>query len=132
MMTPSLPSLPPEPGRGYNWLFDQPLLGHCMFTDFLGFLMATGLCHHQVSHSVLLMFMQFLSETGHTAPNIANYMTGIRAQFIIHNLDTIPFRHEQIQLFSKALKLDRPLQPKSTAIISTDLLKDILLLTQQS
>ena len=94
--------------------------------------MAAGLCHHQVNHSVLLMFMQFLSETGHTAPNIANYMAGIRAQFIIHNLDTTPFRHEQIHLFSKALKLDRPLQPKSTTIISTDLLKDILLLTQKS
>ena len=102
-----------------------------MFTDFLGFLVATGLCHHQVNHSVLLMFMQFLSETGHTAANIANYMAGIRAQFIIHNLDTTPFRHEQILLFSKALKLDRPLQPKSTAIISTDLLKQILLLTQK-
>ena len=34
--------------------------------------------------------------------NIANYMAGIRAQFIIHNLDTTPFRHEQIPLFSKA------------------------------
>ena len=103
-----------------------------MFSDFLGFLVATGLCHHQVNHSVLLNFMQFLSEYGSTAPNMANYMAGIRAQFIIHNLDTTPFRHEQIQLFSKALKLDRPLQPKSTNIISTDLLKDILLLTQTS
>ena len=53
--------------------------------------------------------MQFLSENGLTAANIANYMAGIRAQFVIYNLDTTPFRHEQIQLFSKALKLDRPL-----------------------
>ena len=103
---------------------------HRMFSDFLGFLVATGLCHHQVNHSLLLMFMQFLSENGLTAANIANYMAGIRAQFIIYNLDTNPFRHEQIQLFSKALKLDRPLQPKSTNIISTDLLQQILMTTQ--
>ena len=103
-----------------------------MFSDFLDFLVATGLCHHQINHSVLLMFMQFPSENGSTASNIANYMAGIRAQFITYNLDTTPFRHEQIQLFVKALKLDRPLQPKPTAIISTDLLKDILLMTQQS
>ena len=103
---------------------------HRMFSDFLGFLVATGLCHHQVNHSLLLMFMQFLSENGLTAANIANYMAGIRAQFIIYNLDTNPFRHEQIQLFSKALKLDRPLQPKSTNIISTDLLQQILMNTQ--
>ena len=103
---------------------------HRMFSDFLGFLVATGLCHHQVNHSFLLMFMQFLSENGLTAANIANYMAGIRAQFIIYNLDTTPFRHEQIQLFSKALKLDRPLQPKSTNIISTDLLQQILMTTQ--
>ena len=103
-----------------------------MFSDFLGFLVATGLCHHQVTHLHLIMFMQFFSENGLTAANIANYMAGVRAQFIIYYLDTNPFRHDQIQLFSKALKLDRPLQPKSTSVISTDLLEKILLLTQTS
>ena len=103
-----------------------------MFSDFLGFLVATGLCHHQVTHLHLIMFMQFLSENGLTAANIANYMAGVRAQFIIYDLDTNPFRHDQIQLFSNALKLDRPLQPKSTNVISTDLLEKILLLTQTS
>ena len=44
--------------------------------------------------------------------------------------DTTPFRHEQIQLFSKALKMDRPLQPKNTNIISTDMLSNILLVAQ--
>ena len=93
----------------------------CMFADFLGF---------QVNHFILIMFMQFLSENGLTAVNIANYMAGIRAQCIIYDIDTTPFRHDQIQLFSKALKLDRPLQPKNNNIISTDMLTSILLLTQ--
>ena len=63
-------------------------------------------------------------------PNMIYIRIKNKAQFIIYNLDTNPFRHEQIQLFAKALKLDRPLQPKSTNIISTDLLQQILLTTQ--
>ena len=83
-----------------------------MFADFLGFLVATGMCHHQVNHLLLIMFMQFLSENGLPGASISNYMTGIRAKCIIYDIDTTPFRHEQIQLFSKALIIDRPLQPK--------------------
>ena len=101
-----------------------------MFADFPGFMVATGICHHQVNHSILIMFMQFLSENGLTAANIANYMAGIRAQCIIYDIDTTPFKHEQIQLFAEALKLDRPLQPKHSNIISSEILTNILLVAQ--
>ena len=101
-----------------------------MFADFLGFLVATGTCHHKVNHLTLIMFMQFLSENGLKPANIANYMAGIRAKCILYDISTIPFRHEQIQLFSKALKLDRPLQPKTHNLITIDLLHNILLVTQ--
>ena len=70
------------------------------------------------------------TENGLTAADIANYMPGIRAKCIIYDIDTTPFRHEQIQLFSKALKIDRPPQPKNTNIISIDQLNSILLVTQ--
>ena len=85
-----------------------------MFKEFLGFLVATGLCHHKVNHSILIMFMPYLSENGLFVSNIANYITGIKSQCIIYDIDISPFKHEQIQLFSKALKINRPL----SAIIS--------------
>ena len=44
------------------------------------------------------MFMQFLSENGSSASNIDNYMAGIRSQYIIYDIDTTPFRHDQIQV----------------------------------
>ena len=101
-----------------------------MFADFLGFLVAAGTCHHKVNHLTLIMFMQFLSENGLKSTNIANYMAAIRTKYILYDIATAPFRHEQIQLFSKALKLDRPLQPKNSQSITTELLHNILLLTQ--
>ena len=101
-----------------------------MFVDFLGFLVAAGTCHHKVNHLILIMFMQFLSENGLKPTNIANYMAAIRTKCILYDIPTTPFRHEQIQLFSKALKLDRPLQPQNSHIITTDLLHSILLVTQ--
>ena len=65
-----------------------------MFTDFLGFLVATDLYHHHVNKKLLIMFMQYLSENGLSAANIANSMAGIRTQCIINEIDATPFAHE--------------------------------------
>ena len=62
--------------------------------------------------------------------NIQNYMAGIRAQFILHNLDTTPFQHPQIQYFHKALKINRLLQPRSHTYIDVPLLSSLVALTQ--
>ena len=75
---------------------------------------------------ILIMFMQFLSENRCSASNITNYMAGIGSQCIIYYIDTTPFRHEQIQLFFKALKINRPLNPRSTGLIDMQMLTDII------
>ena len=51
---------------------------------------------HQITHQVVLAFMQFLCDNGCSHSNIANYLTGVRAFFVVHGCDTQPFRHEQI------------------------------------
>ena len=78
---------------------------HRMFKEFLGLLMATLLCHHKVDHFILIMFMQYLSENGCSASNIANYMARVRSQCIMYDIDTSPFRYEQIQLFYRSIGL---------------------------
>ena len=97
-----------------------------MFRDFLGFLVAAGLSYTKVSHHILLMFMEFLAQNGLSQSNIANYMAGIRAQFIIHNLETSPFQHDQIHLFHRSLKINRPLNPTVHQLITTDILHKII------
>ena len=97
-----------------------------MFRHFLGFLVATGLSIHQVTVTILLAFMESLVDQSFTVSNIVNYMAGIRSNFIIYGLDTLPFRDERIHLFQKSLKYTRKFVPKGTFVIDTDLLLCIL------
>ena len=101
-----------------------------MFRIFLAFLVAAGLSSCQVNHSCLLAFMEYLYRNQFSPANIQNHMAGIRAQFILHNLDTTPFQHPQIQYFYKALKINRPLQPRSHTYIDVPLLSSLVALTQ--
>ena len=97
-----------------------------MFREFLGFLVAAGFHLGQVNHIVLLAFMEYLVLNWITPANISNYLAGIRAQFIVFNLDTVAFQHQQIQYFLKSLKINRPLQPKLHKHIDIQLLTSIL------
>ena len=97
-----------------------------MFRLFLGFLVVAGLTIHQVTVTILLAFMESLVDQSFSVSNIVNYMAGIRSNFIIYGLDTLPFRDERIYLFQKSLKYTRKLVPKGTFVIDTDLLLCIL------
>ena len=100
-----------------------------MFMEFMGFLVAAGLFINQVNTVTLLIFMEFLLHNNLSSSNIVNYMAGIRSQFILYGLDTAPFRDERIHLFQKSLTITRPLCPKMSYIITTDILADILLVS---
>ena len=90
LATRALSKLPqafrPSTSRSYNR----------MFRDFLGFLVAAGISLQQVTHQVLLAFMQFLLDNQCSHSNITNYLTGIRALFVVHGCNTTPFRHQSI------------------------------------
>ena len=47
-----------------------------------------------------------------TPSNIVNYMAGLRASFILYNLNTVPFQNQQLQYFHKAAKLQIQIFPK--------------------
>ena len=101
-----------------------------MFRIFLAFLVAAGLPCCQVNYSCLLAFMEYLHQNQFSPANIQNYMAGIRAQFILHNLDTTPFQHQQLQYFYKSLKINRPLQPRWHTYIDLPLLSSLVALTR--
>ena len=93
-----------------------------MFSDFLGFLVASGLSLDKVNIYVLLAFLEYLHSNHVTPSNISNYLAGVRAFFIIHDLPTHIFRDQKIQMFVKSLQINRPLAIKSNPVFSVDML----------
>ena len=89
-----------------------------MFRDSLGFLVVAGIFLQEVTHQVLLAFMQYLLDYQCTYSNIAYYLTGIRAYFVVHGCDTTAFRHEQLQYFQKSVKLHTQFKSKPNTVIT--------------
>ena len=82
-----------------------------MFKDFLAFLYLVTASVQKVSVSTVLSFMEYLVQTGCSASNVTNYVTALRSMCIIFGCDTVSFRDNRIQLFIKAITINRPLDP---------------------
>ena len=98
-----------------------------MFRDFLAFLVSSGLHFSQVNTVIVLAFMEFLYKNTLSPANIANYMAGIRAMYIVNGLDTTPFRDDRLSLFMKSLKINAPFDLKIGSILSVDLLTKLIM-----
>ena len=96
------------------------------FRDFLAFLVVAGLSLPQVSTIDILAYMEYLDGNGMSPSNITNYVTGIRALFILYGLDTQRFRDQRIPLFIKALQINRPLKPTIVLSLDVELLQHIV------
>ena len=97
-----------------------------MWQDFMLFQVAAGLPPCQVDIHVLLSFMEFLNQNGHSKPNIANYMAAVRTLHIIYGLPALPFQDHRIQLYLKALQINAPLKPSSRPSIDISTLQALL------
>ena len=97
-----------------------------MFSDFLAFLVVTGLIPWQVDVNIILAFLEYLLDNSLFVANICNYLAALRAMFIIHNLPNLHFRDEKIQMFVKSVKLNRPLVIKSKSVFTEHMLFDIV------
>ena len=97
-----------------------------MFQLFMSFVVALGLSLPQRSTLDLLAFIEYLLQSGMSASHISNHLTAIRSMCIIYNCNTTPFRDNRLPLFIKAVKLNRPLQPKLPFVINEGLLQDVV------
>ena len=97
-----------------------------MLSDFIAFLVVAGLCLSQVSNLQVLAFMEVLYLNNFSPSNIANYLAGIKAMFIIYHLDHTVFSDNRIQLYLKSLKINRPFQPHIPQIVDEYLLARII------
>ena len=97
-----------------------------MFRDFCGFLVATGLPFSQVTHLTLLAFIEFLLQNAFIPSDTANYMAGLRASFVLYDMKTVPFQHQQLQYFHKAAKLQTQNFRKTKLYLDEKLLTKII------
>ena len=81
--------------------------------------MVAGIFLQEVTHQVSLAFMHYLLDNQCTYSNIAYYLTGIRAYFVVHGCDTTAFRHEQLQYFQKSVKLHTQFKSKPNTVITS-------------
>ena len=82
-----------------------------MFKDFLAFLHLVTTPVQHISVSTVLSFMEYLVQAGFSASNITNYVTALRSMCILLACNTAPFRDNRIQMFVKAITINRPLEP---------------------
>ena len=76
-----------------------------MWRDFISFQVAAGLPAFQVTPSILLAYLEYLSKCRFSESHMANHMSALQAFHIMHGLCTKAFQDHRISLYFKSLKL---------------------------
>ena len=97
-----------------------------MWRDFLPFQVAAGLLPTQVTAQMLLSFMEFLHCNALSSGQISNYLTALRALYIVHGLETSAFKDKRLPLFIKSLRLQAPFKRKLVLSLDIELLQIIV------
>ena len=96
-----------------------------MFRTFVAFCVHTRCVLSDVNIKVVLSFLECLVINDCSVSMIENYVSAIKAHFVLHDLSFTVFEHPKLKYFLKALRINRPLTVKSHKIISIDRLIDI-------
>ena len=88
--------------------------------------MIAGIFLQQVNHYIVVAFIQYLLSKHFTHSNIANYLAGVRACFVVYECDWVAFWPEQLQYFLKSIKLHRVFKPRANPVIILDQLLQIV------
>ena len=102
-----------------------------MFSDYMTFLVVSGLHSGEVNVQLLLAFLEYLYENNYTVSNITNYLAAIRAVSIIYDLPTECFKNQKIQMLIRSLKLNRPLTLRSQSVLDENMLNQVVLACHQ-
>ena len=73
--------------------------------------------------------MEFCHNGGMSQATISNHLAAIRAMFIIHGLNTEPFKDHRIALYIKSLKINQTFKPRTVKVISIEMLQKIVTLS---
>ena len=98
-----------------------------MFRVFLALCVFAQVRTSQVTIDTMLAFLEFLVFNGSTNSGVANYISALKAKFIIFRLDSTLFDSPRIKYFTKALTLKAPFKVTLKSIIDPPLLNSIAL-----
>ena len=70
--------------------------------------------------------MEFCYHSGLSQSNISNHISAIRTMFIVHGLNTEPFKDERLPLYIKSLKINACFTPNTSKLIPIDMLQQIV------
>ena len=96
-----------------------------MFRTFVAFCVHTKCVLADVNIKVILSFLECLVINDCSVSMIENYVSAIKAHFVLHDLSFTVFEHPKLKYFLKVLRINRPLTVKPHNIISIDRLVQI-------
>ena len=75
--------------------------------------------------------MEFCHQSGLSQASISNHLSAVRAMFIVHGLNTEPFKDYRLSLYIKSLKINAVFTQKMSKIVSIDILHQIVQMCSQ-
>ena len=96
-----------------------------MFRVFVAFCIYSGVIMLDVNLKVILPFMECLVSNHCSCAMIENYLSAIKAKFILFELPFVVFSHPKIKYFVRSLKINRPLTLKAHNLIDLSTLRQL-------
>ena len=98
-----------------------------MFRTFIAFCIVTKSALSNVNVQVILSFLECLVKNSCSSCMVANYVSAIRASFVMYDLPYHMLDHPKVKYFLKSLRINRPVVVTPHNIITTSRLIDISL-----
>ena len=98
-----------------------------MFKTFVAFCIVTKCIIANVNVQVVLSFLECLVRSSCSMTMVANYVSAIRASFVLYDLPFYVLDHPKIKYFLKSLRINRPVVVTPHNIITISRLLDISL-----
>ena len=93
----------------------------------MAFCIFTKACLENANVKVILSFLECFVSNAVSSCMLANYVSAIKANFILYDLPFQVLDHPKVKYFIKAVKINRPPALKSHNIISISMLIDLSL-----
>ena len=85
----------------------------------------SGVLLPDVNVKVVKSFLECMVQNHYSCAMLENYMSAIKANFVLHDLPFVVFDHPNIKYFIKSVKINRPLTLRPYNIIDLSILRRI-------
>ena len=88
-----------------------------LFRTFMAFCVFMNISMYEVELNTILCFLECLSTQGMSVHMLRNYVSAIKAKFIIYDLDHSLLERHKVRYFLKSVHINRPLSVPSHNIM---------------